>query len=86
MQSRPLHWAEFGDAIGQTLRDRYSFLMSLRAQHKGLRSPNFYPNDYDRNWHNFSPDGYGVDEQRQVIIYHRWRTPTTAVWRDLWLR
>ena len=72
VQPRPLRWREFYDAIGQTLRDRYSFLMSLRRQHKGLRSPNFYPNDYDWNWHNFSPDGYGVDEQRQVIIYHRW--------------
>ncbi|GAC1556267.1 MAG: hypothetical protein NVS2B2_12210 [Ktedonobacteraceae bacterium] len=44
----------------------------IRLQHKGLRSLNFYPNDYDWNWHNFSPDGYGIDEQRQVIIYHRW--------------
>src|SRR6266496_1470555 len=72
VQPRPLRWAEFGDAIGQTMRDQYSFLMNLRLQHKGLRSPNFYPDDYDLNWHNFSPDGYGIDEQRQVIIYHRW--------------
>jgi hypothetical protein len=72
VQSRPLRWAEFGDAIGQTLEDRYRFLMNLRLQHKGFRSPNFYPNDYDWNWHNFSPEGYGIDEQRQVIIYHRW--------------
>ncbi len=72
VQSRPLRWAEFGDAIGQTMRDRYRFLMNLRLQHKGLCSPNFYPNDYDWNWHNFSPDGYGIDEQRQVIMYHRW--------------
>jgi len=72
VQPRPLRWQEFDDVIGQTMRDRYRFLMDLRLQHKGLRSPNFYPNDYDWNWHNFSPDGYGIDEQRQVLIYHRW--------------
>jgi hypothetical protein len=74
VQSRPLRWAEFGDAVGQALRNTYSFLMDRRRQHKGLRSPSFYPNDYDSNWHNFSPDGYGIDEQRQVLIYHRWGT------------
>jgi len=72
VQSRPLRWEEHDDAIGQTMRDRYRFLMDLRRQHKGLRSPYFYPNDYAWSWHHFSPDGYGIDEQRQVIIYHRW--------------
>lgn len=72
VQSRPLLWAEWGDEIGQTMRDRYRYLLELRRQHKGLRSPNFYPDDYDSNWHTFSPDGYGIDEQRQVLIYHRW--------------
>jgi hypothetical protein len=72
VQPRPLRWAESDDAIGQRLRGLYGFLMNLRLQHRGLHFPNFYPNDYDWNWHNFSPDGYGVDEQRQVIIYHRW--------------
>ena len=72
VQSRPLRWAESTDGIGRALRDRYSFLMGLRQQHKGLRSPNFYPNDYDLSWSAFSPSGYGIDEQRQIIIYHRW--------------
>ncbi|HTK07868.1 MAG TPA: alpha amylase C-terminal domain-containing protein, partial [Ktedonobacteraceae bacterium] len=72
VQSRPLRWAENADTIGLAIRDRYRFLLGLRQQHPGLHSPNFYPNDYDWNWHSFSPEGYGVDEQRQVIIYHRW--------------
>ncbi|HEY4388501.1 MAG TPA: alpha-amylase family glycosyl hydrolase, partial [Ktedonobacteraceae bacterium] len=76
VQSRPLRWAENADAIGLAMRDRYRFLLSLRQQHPGLHSPNFYPNDYDWNWHSFSPEGYGVDEQRQVIIYHRWGNAT----------
>jgi hypothetical protein len=78
VQSRPLHWAESGDPIGQTLRQRYAFLMSLRQQHKGLHSPNFYPDYYDWSWTSFSPDGYGIDEQRQVIIYHRWGNAATG--------
>jgi 1,4-alpha-glucan branching enzyme len=72
VQPRPLRWAESEDGIGRTLRDRLSFLLDLRRKHPGLRSPNFYPNDYDWNWHQLSPDGYGVDEGRQVVIYHRW--------------
>ncbi len=72
VQSRPLRWAESGDTIGRTIVGRFSLLLGLRRLHKGLRSPNFYPDYYDEGWHNFSPEGYGVDEQRQVIIYHRW--------------
>jgi 1,4-alpha-glucan branching enzyme len=72
VQSRPLHWSQSADGIGSTMRDRYAFLMKLRQDHPGLRSPNFYPNDYDWSWHNFSPDGYGIDEARKIIIYHRW--------------
>jgi 1,4-alpha-glucan branching enzyme len=72
VQSRPLRWEESDDAIGKVLRDRYTFLLGLRLQHKGLRTANFYPNDYDWSWRAFSPEGYGIDEQRQVIIYHRW--------------
>ena len=72
VQSRPLRWEESTDTIGQLMQDRYRFLMNLRQNHKGMRTPNFYPNDYDWNWRHFSPEGYGIDEQRQVIIYHRW--------------
>ena len=68
----PAYFFSVEFAYVNDVANRYSFLMDLRLQHKGLRSPNFYPNDYDWNWHNFSPDGYGIDEQRQVIIYHRW--------------
>jgi len=50
----------------------YSFLIRLRAAHPALQSPNFYPDYYDSSWVQFSPDGYGIDEARQVAIYHRW--------------
>jgi hypothetical protein len=46
--------------------------MQLRAGHPALRSPNFYPDFYDSSWTRLSPDGYGIDEVRQVALYHRW--------------
>lgn len=72
VQSRPLRWSESDDEVGKLLAERYCFLFDLRNRHPGLRSPNFYPNDYDWSWHSFSPEGYGIDEGRQVVIYHRW--------------
>jgi len=72
VQSRPLLWEERSDAVGTQLVNLYSFLMSLRQAHPALTSPNFYPNDYDPSWTRLSPDGYGIDEVRQIAIYHRW--------------
>ncbi len=72
VQSRPLNWEQRDDDTGQRLTSLYSFLMGLRAAHPALRSPNFYPDDYDSSWTQFSPDGYGIDEFRQLAIYHRW--------------
>lgn len=72
VQSRPLTWAQCDDDIGQRLIGLYSFLIKLRAAHPALQSPNFYPDYYDSSWVQFSPDGYGIDEARQVAIYHRW--------------
>jgi pullulanase len=71
---RPLRWNEAADAIGTTIQGRYRFLLQLRSAHPGLRSPNFYPNDYDWQWYHFSPEGYGLGVDKQVIIYHRWGT------------
>lgn len=72
VQSRPLLWAERDDEVGQKLVPLYSFLMQLRADHPALSSPNFYPDFYDSSWTNFSPDGYGINEAKQMAIYHRW--------------
>jgi len=72
VQSRPLRWDEAMDTIGSTMQDRYRFLFQMRQAHPGLRTPNFYPDYYDLNWRSFSPEGYGIDESKQVIIYHRW--------------
>jgi len=72
VQSRPLTWAQRSDDAGQQLTGLYAFLLGLRAAHPAFNSPNFYPDDYDSSWNSFSPDGYGIDELRQLAIYHRW--------------
>jgi pullulanase len=72
VNSRPLRWAEATDSIGQSIRSRYEFLLQLRKNYPGLRSPAFYPDYYDSQWYRFSPEGYGLDFDKQVIIYHRW--------------
>jgi pullulanase len=72
VQSRPLTWAQRADADGVKLTALYSLLMQLRASHPALSSPNFYPDFYDSSWTRLSPDGYGIDEVRQVALYHRW--------------
>jgi len=71
---RPLDWSQSTDDIGKTIYQRYMFLLQLRKDHAGLRSPNFYPDTYDDQWNHFSPDGYGLDVDKQVVIYHRWGT------------
>lgn len=72
VQPRPLRWNEATDGTGVTLRGLYSLLFEIRREHPGLRSPNFYPDSYDLRWTALSPDGYGIDESRQIAIYHRW--------------
>ena len=72
VQSRPLTWSQSKDSDGTPLVSLYTTLMGLRTAHPALNSPNFYPNDYDTSWTQFSPDGYGIDEALQVAIYHRW--------------
>jgi pullulanase len=72
VNSRPLRWAESADSIGQTIRARYEFLLQMRKNYPGLRSAAFYPDFYDGQWSHFSPEGYGLDIDKQLIIYHRW--------------
>jgi len=70
--SRPLRWELAQDGIGGRLRDLYAQLIALRAAHPALRGPNFYPRYYDQRWERFDSDGYGVDVDRGLAVYHRW--------------
>jgi pullulanase len=69
---RPLNWERLNDTIGKSLLKLYQQLIKIRNQHPALRSPNFYPSNYDERQTRFNSDGYGVDVERQLVIYHRW--------------
>jgi pullulanase len=75
---RPLDWSQSTDPIGEKIESVYQFLFKLRKDHAGLRSPNFYPDTYDQQWNHFGPDGYGIDVDKQVVIYHRWGNSATG--------
>ena len=72
VQARPLLWDQAADSTGQTMEDRYRFLLQMRKDHPGLRTPSFYPDYYDQQWTSFSPNGYGLNVSSQIAIYHRW--------------
>lgn len=73
VKSRPLHWNEFSnDTIGKQLLSIYQKLIAIRKTHSALRSPNFYPDSYAENFTHFNPEGYGLDVDKQTVIFHRW--------------
>jgi pullulanase len=72
VKSRPLNWHYKGDFIGQRLFGIYQMLINIRKDHPALRSPNFYPSNYDEGDRFFNAEGYGVHDNKNVVIYHRW--------------
>ncbi|HEX9942696.1 MAG TPA: alpha-amylase family glycosyl hydrolase [Thermoanaerobaculia bacterium] len=69
---RPLHWDHADDGIGTSLLGLYKKLIAIRKAHPALRTANFYPEPYDERWIAFNAQGYGVDTNRGIAIYHRW--------------
>jgi hypothetical protein len=58
---------------------RYQMLLGLRQAHAGLRSPSFYPDNYDLTWNQFSPEGFGINVGQQVVIFERWGPSAAGV-------
>jgi pullulanase len=75
---RPLDWSQSTDPTGTQMIGIYELLLGIRNTYPSLRSPNFYPNNYDQSQSDFEPDGYGIDVATQVIIYHRWGNNTAG--------
>ena len=69
---RRLRWNFKDDNIGKALGGLFAKLISIRLAHPALRSNNFYPDKQE--WWQKAPDpqGYGADEAKGVLIYHRW--------------
>jgi len=72
VRPRPLRWDFVNDRAGSRLLWLYSKLTELRNQHPSLRSDNLYPDRWETWQTQFNPAGYGVDVEKQVVIYHRW--------------
>ncbi|MCU0871466.1 MAG: alpha-amylase family glycosyl hydrolase [Pirellulaceae bacterium] len=75
---RPLRWDQAEDEIGWRLRALCRQLIRLRHECPSLRSPNFYPRTYDEKATHLSEQGYGVDADKDVVIYHRWGSDATG--------
>ncbi|GAB1542828.1 alpha-amylase family glycosyl hydrolase [Scytonema sp. NUACC21] len=71
---RPLNWKRLDDFAGKTLYNFYKKLIKIRKDFPGLRTPFFHPDNYNEGFRRFDRDGFGVDTDRQIIIYHRWGT------------
>lgn len=72
VQARPLHWDHVADSIGSKLLPIYKKLIEIRKAHAGLRSNNFYPAQWEDWMLKFNSAGYGIDVDKQMLIYHRW--------------
>lgn len=79
VKTRPLRWEFLDDCIGSRLFALYRKLIAMRHSHAALRSDNFYPEGWEEWQTEFNPKGYGVDVQKQVVIYHRWGASAAGV-------
>ena len=69
---RPLLWSQVGDGPGRAMLDLYRRLIEIRRNHPGLTSPDFHPRFWDVSRTQLDGDGFGIDESRQVVVFHRW--------------
>jgi len=76
VQARPLRWEYQNDDIGQRMVSLHKRLVQLRKDHPALRTTNYYPRYYDEQWTHFNSQGFGVNESKDIVIYHRWGTAT----------
>jgi pullulanase len=75
---RPLKWAQLDDDIGRRLYALYALLAGIRATRPALRTGGFYPWPYYDGEVNLNRNGYGVDSERRLVIYHRWGPASDA--------
>ncbi len=70
--SRPLRWKLCDDKIGVKIKKLYHRMAKIRRDYAGLCSNNFYPNQWQEWQTQFNTEGYGIDLNKQIAIYHRW--------------
>lgn len=71
VKPRPLRWDFSKDKIGSSLLNVYLKLNKIRLHYPSLRTDNFYPH-WESGQSKFNAEGYGVDVEKQTVIFHRW--------------
>ena len=69
---RPLRWKLQSDQIGSALGKLYKRLIEIRKNYPGLKARNFSPQNWEEWQTRFNPEGYGIDTEKQVVIFRRW--------------
>ena len=72
VQPRPLHWDPANDKSEGKLLKLYTTLIGIRKTYAALRSGNFYPALWKPEWKQFNEQGFGVDVNRGLIVFHRY--------------
>ncbi len=72
VQPRPLHWSYAEDKFGRTLGDLYSRLCDMRKTFEVVRTGDFYPAHWEDWQTRFNPAGFGVDTDRNMVIFKRY--------------
>jgi 1,4-alpha-glucan branching enzyme len=72
VRPRPLRWTLKDDDIGSAMFNLYKRLMEIRRNYEGLRSTKFYPENWEDWQTKLNPEGFGVDTEKQIVVFHRW--------------
>lgn len=78
VQPRPLHWSYASDNFGKPLGELYRKLIKIRNNYSGLRSDNIYPVNWQDSQNRRDSDGFGIDQESGIVIYHRYGNSTAG--------
>jgi hypothetical protein len=69
---RPKHWDLTEDGLGRWIGELLAKLAKIRREHPVLRQSGMYPGSWP--WDRRIPydNGYGIDADRQTVVYRRW--------------
>ena len=69
---RPKRWELTQDGLGSWIGELLRRLARIRREHPVLRAPNMYPSSWPPERREPYDNGYGIDADRQTVVYHRW--------------
>jgi pullulanase len=69
---RPKRWNLTEDGLGRWITELLTRLARIRRQHPVLRQPGMYPGSWPSDRRVPYDNGYGLDADRQTVVYHRW--------------